>query len=290
MKFLGKHNQLMATLVGDITSQIRSLLVSRNRFVKIAMMLAADSIALPICLFISLLLRLGNLDKALQYEWSTYLLIALLTILTFSLSGLYRAVIRFIDFRLLTTTGGGLAAVVFLTFLVASIISYDKQSNSALMIYWFVAFSYVVTSRLLVRSFLRTHGNGNERRKNVIAIYGAGERGAQLAVAMRLSEEYRPICFFDEKHTLDKRTVEGLMVFHSGRLVEKVREFGVDSIVIAVPSASPKRLLKIVRMMREARVSVKIQRHLIELSDDRLGNHSIRALKIEDLLGRDRVY
>ena len=53
--------------------------------------------------------------------------------------------------------------------------------RSALLIFWFVAFTYVVTSRFIARALLRQgmRRAGPPRRRT--AIYGAGDAGVQLA-------------------------------------------------------------------------------------------------------------
>jgi FlaA1/EpsC-like NDP-sugar epimerase len=279
----------MSTQNLNFSNQLCRVLIARSRFEKIGMMLMADAFALPICFLCSLLLKIGNFNEAIRYSAFTQFLVVMLTIFSFISCGLYRAVIRFIDFKLLSTTGIGLAFVIGFTYLCSFVFGTKEQFNSVLMIYWFVAFSYVISSRLVVRAFLRTYRKEQDSNKNMVAIYGAGERGAELAVAMRASADYFPKCFFDEKHTLIRRTIEGLRVFHSENLLEVVNKYGINSIVIAIPTTSPERLLKIVQMMRQARISVKIQRRLFEFSDEKIIKNSIRDIKIEDLLGRDRV-
>ena len=252
-------------------------------------MLAADSIALPICFVVAMLLRLGDWDAATSYGYAPLIWVPLVTLSVFAMSGLYRAVVRFIDQRLLTVTGIGLAIVLPCAYFLSLIFEYKRLPHSALMIYWFIAFSYVVTSRLLVRAFLQTNAGKRRSVENLMAIYGAGEQGARLALAMRTSDEYRPVCFFDEKHVLTKHTIAGLTVYHSDRLLEIVNKLSIRSVVIAIPAVSPGRLMKIMHMMREAGITIKILRSLLDLTEDKISKQSIREIKIDDLLGRDPV-
>jgi FlaA1/EpsC-like NDP-sugar epimerase len=93
-------------------SQLCAEMVSMHRTVKIAIMVAADLLALPFCILIAMLLRVGDLSLAMHYGPASYLLVALVTITAFSMSDLYRAVIRFIDQRMLAVTGVTLALAV----------------------------------------------------------------------------------------------------------------------------------------------------------------------------------
>jgi FlaA1/EpsC-like NDP-sugar epimerase len=264
-------------------------LVALHRNAKIGLMLAVDLLALPFCFLVAMLLRMGDLSLARHYGPTSYLIVALVTIAAFSMSDLYRAVTRFIDQRLLTVTGLTLALAALCVYVVLFAVNDEKFPRSALAIYWFIVFAYVVASRITVRNFLRNHMRARGASESV-AIYGAGESGAQLALTMRNGDEYRPVCFFDDKHLMSKRTIAGLRVFHTERLVEMVNALCIRSIIIALPSVSPARLRDIMQRMAGAGVTTKIFSRLMALADDAGVNpDSIRALKFEDLLGRPPV-
>jgi FlaA1/EpsC-like NDP-sugar epimerase len=265
-------------------------MVSLHRKAKIALMVTADLIALPFCFLIAMLLRGGDLKLASHFGPASYVLVAVVTIAAFSVSDLYRAVIRFIDQRLLSVTGVSLAVAILCAYIVMFAINEERFPRSALAIYWFIVFSYVVASRIGMRNFLRNHNAHDRGTSEIVAIYGAGEAGARLAQAMHNSEEYRPVCFFDDKHALSERNIGGLRVFHTDRLVEIVNAMCVRSIVIAIPSVSPERLRDIMQRLAQAGVSTRILSRLVDLADDKITpRESIRELKFEDLLGRPPV-
>jgi FlaA1/EpsC-like NDP-sugar epimerase len=273
----------------NAVSQFCARMVSLHRNTKIALMVAIDLFALPFCFLIAMLLRGGDLKLAAHYGPASYVLVAVVTIAALSMSDLYRAVIRFIDQRLLSVTGLSLAVAVLCAYVVLFAINDEMFPRSALAIYWFIVFSYVVTSRIGMRNFLRNHG-ARRRPSDAVAIYGAGEAGAQLAQAMRNSDEYRPVCFFDDKHALNDRTIAGLRVIHTDKLVELVSAHGIRTVVIAIPSVSPERLRDIMQRLGQAGVTTKILSRLVDLSDDKATpRDSIRELKFEDLLGRAPV-
>ncbi|WP_426195159.1 polysaccharide biosynthesis protein [Massilia sp. DWR3-1-1] len=263
-------------------------MVAMHRGTKIAIMVVADLLALPFCILIAMLLRVGDLSLASHYGLMSYVLVAVVTVLAFSMSDLYRAVIRFIDQRMLGVTGLTLAIAAICVYIVLFALNDEKFPRSVLAIYWFIVFSYVVASRIMVRNFLRNLMSPPPG--DTVAIYGAGESGASLALTMRTSNEYRPVCFFDEKHVLNERTIAGLRVFHTDRLVEMVNAMCIRSVVIALPSVSPARLREIVQRLADAGVTTKILSRLVDLADHGRANPaSIRALKFEDLLGRAPV-
>lgn len=261
-----------------------------HRTTKVGLAIAADLIALPICFLIAMILRGGDLQLAKQFEPSSYFLVAVLTIGAFWLSDLYRAVIRFIDHRLFTLTGLALAIAVMCAYLTLVLLDEARFPRSALTIYWFIAFSYVVLSRIGVRKLLRITRERCADNALAVAIYGAGEAGARLAQAMRNGDDYRPLCFFDDKRALDERTVAGLRVFHTSRLVELGAALGIRTIVIALPAAAPERLRELMQRLGQAGVPTRILTRLVDLADDKASpRDAIRDIKFEDLLGRPPV-
>ncbi len=144
-----------------------------------------------------------------------------------------------------------------------------------------------------MRNFLRRHqasARGAAGNAETVAIYGAGDAGARLAQAMRGSEEYRPVCFFDDKRALAERNVAGLRVFQTGRLADAIAAMGIRSIVIALPSVSPERLRDIMQRLAQAGVGTRILGRLVDTPDDAdAPRERIRELKFEDLLGRPPV-
>jgi FlaA1/EpsC-like NDP-sugar epimerase len=279
----------MSILTTRVLIQFCASMVSLHRTAKIALMIVIDLVALPLCFLVAMLLRGGDMKLASHYGPASYIIVALVTIAAFSMSDLYRAVIRFIDGRLLSATGLTLGIAVLCAYVVLFAINDAMFPRSALAIYWFIVFSYVVTSRIGMRNFLR---NNSARRPSgdAVAIYGAGEAGARLAQAMRSSDEYRPVCFFDDKRALNDRTIAGLRVFHTGRLAELAATHGIRTVVIAVPGMPAERLRDIMQRLAGAGVTTRILSRLVDLSDGRARpRDAIRELKFEDLLGRPPV-
>lgn len=278
----------------SLSHQLCARIVSMHRTTKAALAIAVDLVALPACFLIAMILRGGDLQLAKQFGPGSYLLVAALTIAAFWLSDLYRAVIRFIDHRLLTLTGLALGIAVLCAYLTLVFLNEARFPRSALAIYWFIAFSYVVISRIGVRKLLRSKRGPCAGKALAVAIYGAGEAGARLAQTMRDGDEYRPLCFFDDKHALNERTVAGLRVFHTSRLVELGAALGIRTIVIALPAAAPERLRELMQRLGQAGVPTKILTRLVDLADDKASDKSvlrdaIREIKFEDLLGRPPV-
>lgn len=273
-----------------MTSALTQWLLALPRRGKVVLMVAADLMMLPLCFSLALLLRKGDADLLNQYGALPPLAIAFLTIPVFYLSGLYRTVLRYIDLKVLWMSGVSLAALIGLTYLASVLLQDDYLPRTGVLIYWFIAFAYVVISRFLARALLRTSQYRKNRGKVArLAIFGAGEAGYQLALAMRASPDHQPFCFFDHDITLNNKIVAGLPVYDVSRLADQLSKLSIDEVVLAIPSASPQRRREVVDNLRAHAVEVRTLPTLLEMVDGKITTQSIREIRIEDLLGREPV-
>jgi len=274
----------------NATATARPWLMPVSRRQKTVLMILMDLLALPFCFDLALFLRVGNFDLIQHYGWTPSVVIAVCTIPVFSMSGLYRTVVRYLDLKVLWISGLSLACLVGLTYSLSFLVNDNQLPRTGLLIYWFVAFAYVVISRFLARALLQHSSQrwfgAPARRIRRVAIYGAGEAGFQLALAMRASVDHKPVCFFDDDRTLRNKIFAGLPVFHTGRLRERLQEHAVDEVVLALPSLSPQRRKLIVDTLHRFSVSVRTLPTLVELVDRKITMQSIREVRLEDLLGR----
>ncbi|WER49580.1 nucleoside-diphosphate sugar epimerase/dehydratase [Cupriavidus sp. WKF15] len=274
-------------------TSLRALnLTSLPRRLKIALMMTGDLLALPLCFALALLLRAGNRELIVQYGIWPPLFIAACTIPVFSFSGLYRTVLRYIDLKVLWAAGVSMAAMVGLTYGVSFLINDSRLPRAGLLIYWFIAFAYVVISRFLIRAILRRSElwrNPRGRAIRRVGIFGAGEAGFQLVNAMRASVDHEAICFFDDDQSLDNHTFADLTVYHTSRMRAQLQRLNIDEVVLAVPSLSPEQRKRILDKLHRYAVSVRTLPTLLELVDRKITMQSIREVKVEDLLGRPAV-
>ena len=122
---------------------------------KLALMIGADALFLPLFLFASIVMRLGSVPAAANTALLALLAIGWLTLPVLGVAGLYRTVVRYIDLRVIAASGAALAVVVLAAFALALTFEVHVIPRSALLIYWFVAFTYVITSRFIARVLLR---------------------------------------------------------------------------------------------------------------------------------------
>jgi FlaA1/EpsC-like NDP-sugar epimerase len=80
------------------------------------------------------------------------------------------------------------------------------------LMYGFMLFSYMWWSRAVIRyATLKTFAKKQSRKR--VAIYGAGLAGQQIAAALNRSDDYLPVCFIDDKRSLQGQSLSGLKIY-----------------------------------------------------------------------------
>lgn len=133
--------------------------------------------------------------------------------------------------------------------------------------------------------------NGDNGAGCRVLIVGAGEAGSMLAREMfRSSIRRQPVGFVDDDPSKLNTMLHGLRVLGStAQMKQLVERLDVEEIVIAVPSASPGDLRRIVERCEATDIAFKVLPGLSEVFDGRVEWSQVRPLRIEDLLGREPV-
>lgn len=251
-------------------------------------MLLCDVILLPLALWSAIALRLGTVNPPVEaYEW-LFLVVPFITVPIFYRLGLYRAVIRFVDDKIIYTIITGVALSVLLLMAVVVMGRVTELPRSSGIIYGVIACIYIASSRYVARSLMRTL-EPIEDKKQRVAIYGAGRAGLQTALALMSGSEFRPVAFFDDNTGLHGSSVLGIRV-HSPKMALKVmEEEDCKQLLIAMPSVSRSRRQEIIRAFEGKDIVLKTLPGIGELVYGTVRVEDIREVGVEDLLGRDPV-
>ena len=120
-------------------------------------------------------------------------------------------------------------------------------------------------------------------------IYGAGESGRQLAMAMANSQEMRVAGFLDDDQQLHGHVLYGLKIHDPSNLDAIAADNGVTTVLLALPSISRHRRNQILAQVRAAKVAVRTLPSVTDLAQGKVTVSDLRELDVEDLLGRDPV-
>ena len=195
-------------------------------------------------------------------------------------------------YRLLLALGTGSVLLVYIWFMTGG---YYVPPRSVILSDFIISFLMISGVRIGLRTVRerRTFGQirSTEKGKRV-AIVGAGDAGAQVCADLlaRKAIAIRPIAFLDDDRSKWRRHIHGIRVVDTPDNLGVVKQkFGLDGIVIAMPSASAGRIREIIDLAREHGLSAETVPSLAELTTGRVRANRVRPVDIADLLGRDPV-
>ncbi len=267
---------------------IRSL-VGLPKTARRVLMIAFDALAVLAAVWASFAIRLGEWWPAwLEVAWLLFPLAVAVTIPALYAFGLYHSIVRH--------AGGSLAYVIVKGVSVGTLIMVSVWvlaqgplvPRSSWIIYWLVAVGLIGTSRFLVRDLLRERIRRALRRERV-AIYGAGEAGAQLAMALSHNPELEPVVFIDDNPDLHGSRVAGLKVRRRSRLSRLIESEAITTVLLAMPSVPHRHRREIIDALSGLPVRVMAMPALAEIAAGTRRVDDVREVDIEDLLGRDPV-
>ena len=131
-----------------------------------------------------------------------------------------------------------------------------------------------------------------ERRGEKIAIVGAGDAGASLASDLinTPGRGFKPVVFLDDDLKKKGKAIHGVRIAGPAELLPSLPEADdVTSVIVAMPSASTKRVREIILFLAQKGYKVETLPALEELTSGRARVSRIRPVEIEDLLGREQV-
>ncbi|SOY82794.1 Capsular polysaccharide biosynthesis protein CapD [Cupriavidus taiwanensis] len=261
-----------------------------SRQKKIFLMLILDFLLLPLSLWSAVGLRTDHWALHTQYPIGIYFMASLVAIPVFIKMGLYRSVVRYMEDRAILTI---IAAVTISIVIFGSLIFFLGLSNvprGALLIYWLLATVYIVCSRFLARAAIRMlSGIGGRRHGNKVVIYGAGDAGRQLAVALRTGPDCEPAAFVDDDPAKHGLNIGGIKVYGSAELPRLIRRLGIEQVLLAIPSLPRSRRIEIVNRLEPLAVQVRVVPGMAELISGEAHLYDVREVDIDELLGREVV-
>jgi len=265
--------------------------INLSRLQKQFVAATADLIFLPATFILAIFLRYDRVDSEVFGQYFLLIVaIPLITLPIFLRLGLYRAVIRFVDQKIVHVILLGVTLSVAALIVLAAFMTHMQGfSRSVFAIYWVSAITYVVASRFAVRNVLVRAGQARELNRTRVAIYGAGKAGTQLASALRAGNEYLPVVFIDDLKELHGATIAGIKVHDSNELAALIEKFKFSELLLAMPSLSKGQQKRILDKLEALKVKTKVTPPVTSVVNGELRLQDVRNIEIEDLLGRDQV-
>lgn len=147
-----------------------------------------------------------------------------------------------------------------------------------------------VLRRLQTEHNQRRHWRQPVRSRALIV--GAGDAGQMVAreIMQRPDVGIDVVGLIDDDPQKTQKRIGHLTVFGTTKELTKLSEdFFIDQVIIAMPSAPPAEIRRILDICRICEVQARILPGLFELIDGRVSVNQLREVSLADLLGREAV-
>ncbi len=265
---------------------MRGFLVEMSRPGKVAVMVASDSLSLMLALWLALSLRYGVLwEPANSNQVMCFVAAAASGVTAFFFSGLYRWMVRYVSAATLLVIFKALL-ISALVLAAAILLLQAELPRSTPILYLIIATILVAGSRFMAQRILREKAKGE---RIPVLIYGAGSAGHQIGLSLHQGSVYRPVAYVDDNATLQGMTTYGLKVYAPAEVQRLVESYGVQQILLAMPSISSSRRREILLALEPLSIKVRTVPHMQDIVAGRVGADEIQDVDPADLLGRDPV-
>src|SRR5579883_218280 len=143
-----------------------------------------------------------------------------------------------------------------------------------------------------MRESKRVSARINGVHKKRVGIIGAGDAGAVLAHELFLNPGYglEPVAFFDDNQKKWHSRVHDIpVVGPPEELLSENGRLGIEEVIIAMPSAPPRRVGELVRLLHQAHLQCRTVPSLDQLALGQVRVSRLRNVEFQDLLGREKI-
>lgn len=253
------------------------------------LLIGIDALLLPLAVWLSFWLRMAHPLHPSFIAAGSWLLLAvpLVGLPLYAFTGQYKGLTRYVGSAALYFLAGRNGILVLLLAAIALVLRLPMPPRSSWILLWLLLTGFTGAVRFALRDLLLNLRSTQHKQQLCVAIYGAGEAGAQLAAALRLAGNHSIVTFLDDNPDYWRRTINGVSI--QPPQVLKELEGSVDQVLLAIPSMSRSDRRRIVDDLQKLGISVLQVPSVDDLTSGRARIDALQPIAIEDLLGRDEV-
>lgn len=283
--------KIAATVVRWRFKHIKSLATAR------LLVFVHDVLMIPIAWAVAYWLRfnLGKIPQPIVDQAIHALpIVIFLQAIFYWVFGLYRGVWRFASLpdlmRIVKVVAAGISLSILLLFLNAQLVSIPR---SIFPLYGLLLVALLGGSRLCYR-WLKDYADVRNKDLGVqrILIVGAGHAGEGIIRDLKrhADKEYKAIGLVDDRAHKKGQEIHGVRVLGKpSNIPTLVKQHQITLIIIAMPSARSVEMRRIVGYCEQSGVPFRTLPSLEDLANGSVKIDALRAVSLEDLLGRDSV-
>ena len=142
--------------------------------------------------------------------------------------------------------------------------------------------------------FIRSirHKAQNKRNASKVMVIGAGEAG-NTVIKELVNSTYCTMsvkCIIDDNSSKWGQFIQGIKIVGGrDKIVESAAFYGIDEIIIAIPSANRATMRELVEICKETNCKLRTLPGIYQLVNGEVNVSKLRDVDVEDLLGRDPI-
>ena len=136
------------------------------------------------------------------------------------------------------------------------------------------------------------HKAQNKKNASKVMVIGAGEAG-NTVIKELVNSTYCTMsvkCIIDDNSTKWGQFIQGIKIVGGrDKIVESAAFYGIDEIIIAIPSANRATMRELVEICKETNCKLRTLPGIYQLVNGEVNVSKLRDVDVEDLLGRDPI-
>lgn len=270
---------------------------TKQSFINKIILIVIDALSVVLCSFLGLFMRFDmNVEHipvpyfvAVERMLPVFIVV---TLILFWVAKLYHTLWRFANSRELVGITAAVAGSTIFT-IIYSYFTYNAVPRSFFAIYFICLLACVCITRyssIIIRTLVESRSHGYHARNTMII--GAGEAGNMVMKELIMSNylDARIKCFIDDDTHKHNTYIHGVKVVGGrDKILESVKKYDINEIIIAMPSIGKKTTKEIVEICKDTSCDLKILPGMYQFVTGDLDLSMIRNVQIEDLLGRETV-
>ena len=214
------------------------------------------------------------------------------TLIVFHCLKLYNSLWQFASFDELNRIIASVVTTIFQGLFMTCLVT--RMPASYYIFGAFIQFALIVGIRFSYRyiNLERNRRYNNHAAIHNVMVIGAGSAGKTILREMRNSQGMsgKACCVIDDNPNKWDRTMEGVPIV-GGRdaILSAVKKYSIDQIMFAIPSASTEDKRDILNICKETKCELKSLPGIYQLANGEVSLSKMKAVNVEDLLGRDPI-
>ena len=276
--------------MNNYLNEFSNSILSLSRYSKRIIVIITDLSLCIFCTWLAFIIRLEEVILFRDFNYYSSLISIIIAIPIYWLFGLYRTIFRYTGLSIIFSILSSTFVYGLLFFLIIGVYGIQGVPRSIGILQPMLLFFGIIISRLIIKYILSGDYSLKKKliKKNVL-VYGAGEAGRQLVVALENSLEFNVVGFLDDNSKLHRQVILNQTIYSIDELEKLIKNKNVSLIFLALPSIGRNKRNFIIEKLNQYKLIVKTLPSISEIIDGKISISDIKDYEIDDLLDRDQV-